>query len=447
MNSTRISQISADHTHNNLLERQIATESNVRSYPRSFPLAIKKAKGCIITGSDGKEYYDCLSGAGTLALGHNHPAIVYAIQEAIAKDLPMHTLDITTSVKQMFIDEVLLSLPRYFSHDALVQFCGPTGADAVEAAIKLAKLITGRAGVFAFQGAYHGMTHGALSVTGNISVKENMPGLMPHVNFMPYPYAYRCPFGMGEAGAEIGLRYIENILTDPESGILKPAAMIVEVIQGEGGVIAAPNFWLQELRRITKQHDIILIIDEVQTGVGRTGDLYAFAASGIEPDILILSKAIGGGLPISLLVFSKDFDVWQKGHHTGTFRGNQLAMAAGIATLKTIQEEKILDNVQQMGARLKSHLEKIKKPYIAEIRGRGLMLAVEIVDKSKEPNHLNSYPPHPVFAREIQQTCFENGLIVELGGRMGSTLRFLSPLNVTDKEIDRIAEIFTKACP
>lgn len=446
MNSTRLAQVSANHAHSQLLERQIATESNVRSYPRSFPLAIKRARGCIITATDGREYYDCLSGAGTLALGHNHPAIVYAIQDAIANELPLHTLDITTAVKQMFMDEVLLSLPHFFSHDAVVQFCGPTGADAVEAALKLAKLITGRDGIFAFQGAYHGMTHGALSVTGNVSVKENMKGLMPHVNFLPYPYAYRCPFGIGEKGAEIGLRYIENILTDPESGVVKPAAVIVEVIQGEGGVIPAPNFWLQELRRITQQHGIILIVDEVQTGVGRTGNLYAFEASGIKPDIVILSKAIGGGLPISLLVFPKHFDVWQKGHHTGTFRGNQLAMAAGIATLKTIKEENILENVNRMGARLRNHLENIKNDDIAEIRGRGLMLAVEIVDKTKNPNAMNSYPAHPTLARQIQQNCFENGLIVELGGRHGSTLRFLSPLNVNENEIDAIAEIFTKAC-
>lgn len=202
-------------------------------------------------------------------------------------------------------------LPDALSHDCVIQFCGPSGADAVEAAIKLAKQTTGRNTMFAFRGAYHGMTNGTMGLMGNLGTKARRTGLMSDVHFMPFPYHLRCPFGLGgDEGARANIRYIERLLGDDESGMMKPAAIIVEPVQGEGGVVPAPAFWLRELRRICDEHDILLIFDEIQCGIGKTGYNFAFEEAGIVPDILCLSKAVGGGLPMSLLVFRKEIDTW-----------------------------------------------------------------------------------------------------------------------------------------
>ncbi|MCM3747846.1 aspartate aminotransferase family protein [Paenibacillus pasadenensis] len=427
------------------LESQQRRESNARTYPRKIPIAITEARGIQVKDADGRTYFDCLAGAGTLALGHNHPVVIEAMKDVLASGLPLHTLDLTTPVKEQFVDELFDLLPADFANNAKIQFCGPTGADAVEAAVKLVKTATGRSGMMSFQGGYHGMTSGALSLTGNLGPKRHVGGLMPGTQFLPYPYEYRCPFGVGgELGHQIGSQYIERLLDDPESGVLTPAGMIMELVQGEGGVIPAPNAWAREIRRITKERGIPLMIDEVQTGIGRTGRMFAFEHADISPDVIIISKAIGGGLPLSVVVYRDELDTWEPGAHAGTFRGNQLAMAAGAASLRVIREDRLVEHAAAVGDRLCKYLEQTRSAVtcIGQVRGRGLMIGVEIVDSEQNADRLGSYPAYPELAREIQQQCLKRGLILELGGRHGSVVRFLPPLIVTEQQIDQIAEIF-----
>ncbi|MEK5502629.1 aspartate aminotransferase family protein [Bacillus sp. FSL M8-0168] len=430
------------------LEQQNRRESNARSYPRRFPLAMQTAEGIFVTDADGKQYYDCLAGAGTLVLGHNHPVVIEAIQKMIDEKRPLHTLDITSEIKEEFISEVFASLPESFAKRAKIQFCGPTGGDAIEAAIKLVKTATGRRSILSFQGGYHGATHGTMALSGNLSPKENVQGLMPDVHFLPYPYEYRCPFGAGgEETHRLSSAYIENVLDDPESGILPPAGMIFEAVQGEGGSVPARAEWIREMRRITKERGIPLIIDEVQTGIGRTGKMFAFEHAGIIPDVIVLSKAIGGSLPLSVVVYDRDLDQWAPGAHIGTFRGNQMAMAAGTATLKYMKENGILLHVEKAGAKFMQHLQDIQRhiPEIGDVRGRGLMIGAEIVSPLQKQSAAGTPPADPELAAKIQRKCFEKGLIVETGGRHGSVIRFLPPLIVTEEQIADITAIFKEA--
>ncbi len=430
------------------LERQAARESNARSYPRRLPIALKKASGIYVEDTDGRTYIDCLAGAGALALGHNHPVVLEAIRAMLADGVPMQTLDLTTPVKDRFVETLFASLPDEFSRHARVQFCGPSGADAVEAAVKLVKTATGRRTMLSFQGGYHGMTHGALSLTGYLAPKAAIGGLMADVHFLPFPHRYRCPFGMGgEAGARMSAAYIEHLLDDPNSGILPPAGIILEVVQGEGGVIPAPDDWLRDIRRITRARKIPLIVDEIQTGLGRTGAMYAFEHAGVVPDVVILSKAIGGGLPLSVVVYQSDLDQWAPGAHAGTFRGNQMAMAAGTATIAFIQEHGVAGHAEKMGARLMGHLRRIQSeaPSIGDCRGRGLMIGAEIINRGALPDGQGRYPEDPAMAQRIQAQALRLGLILELGGRHNSTVRFLPPLLVTAEQIETVGAIFAEA--
>ncbi|RKS87151.1 diaminobutyrate aminotransferase [Orbus hercynius] len=422
------------------LDRQSHFESNARSYPRKFPISIKSAQGAWLEDVEGKKYLDCLAGAGTLALGHNHPSVISAIKQVLESQLPLHTLDLTTPLKDQFSHTVLNLLPGR-ADDWRLQFCGPTGADANEAAFKLAKTVTGRAPIISFTGGYHGMTNGTLSATGNLGAKSPIHGLMPYVQFMPYPYAYRCPLGLGGELGEMALANLfERFLDDVESGVTKPAAVILEAIQGEGGVIPAPVQWLKRVREVTKRHGIILILDEVQAGIGRSGEFFAFDQSGIVPDMIVMSKAIGGGLPMSLVAYRAELDVWAPGAHTGTFRGNQLAMATGLATLDMITQQGVQENVNIAGQALKAGLLQLQQRFacIGEVRGRGLMLGIEIVDAKGKPDMLGSLPYAPELSVALQKACFQAGLIAERGGRHGSVLRFLPPLTLTLDEVNQI---------
>ena len=436
-----------DLTPDNMLLSQEHYESEVRSYPRRLPIAIKQTRGAIIEDSKGQVYLDCLACAGALALGHNHYEINQVMIAQLNQGAPYQTLDITTPAKDAFIKSVMQFLPTNFAKNARIQFCGPSGADAVEASIKLAKLYTQRNTMISFHGAYHGMTNGALALTGNLGAKERRTGLMSDVHFLPFPYNLRCSFGLGGVeGAKQSIRYIESVLNDDESGITKPAAIIVEPIQGEGGVIPAPAFWLQELRRIATEQDILLIFDEIQCGIGRSGDHFAFEESGIEPDILILSKAIGGGMPMSIILYNKKFDCWNAGEHTGTFRGNQLAMASGAKTLEIIQRDNLTDNAKQRGEQLRSLFSAIQSETdcIGEVRGRGLMCGLEIV-KAGEFNALGHPVSDPVRASLIQRAALERGLVIEKGGRKGAVLRFLPPLIISETQINFVAETMKTA--
>ncbi len=443
MNATPVKPI-IDATNEYYLTRQNEMESNVRSYPRKLPLAIAKAQGCWITDVEGNEYLDCLAGAGTLALGHNHPATINAIKDVLESGLPLHTLDITTPIKDAFTEKLL----SFFPQDFVLQFCGPTGADGTEAAIKLAKTYTGRDNVIAFSGGYHGMTHGSLAMTGNLSAKEKVGNLMAGVQFMPYPHEYRCPLGLGgEAGVDALTYYFENFIEDVESGVVKPAAVILEAIQGEGGVVPAPAKWLQKIREVTAKHDIVLILDEVQAGFARSGKMFAFEHAGITPDVVVMSKAVGGGLPLCVLAINKKFDAWAPAGHTGTFRGNQLAMAAGYNVLEEITKNNLAENSRIQGEFLRSELKKIAEEYpcIGHVRGRGLMTGIEIVDERKPADHMGSYPADGELAAAIQKACFDNKLLLERGGRGGTVVRLLCPITITADECSEVIARFKKA--
>ena len=442
-----------DLTDNDLLERQRRLESNARSYPRRLPIALARAKGVYVEDVAGRVFIDCLAAAGTLVLGHNHAVPREAIERALRDDLPMQTLDLATPMKDRFIQELFALLPPELAARAKIQFCGPTGTDAVEAALKLVKTATDRSTILSFHGAYHGMSYGSLSLMGSLGPKRDIGPLMSDVQFLPYPYAYRCPFGIGgEAGESAGLRYIQTILTDPESGVRPAAGMILEAVQGEGGVIPASARWLRELRRITRTASVPLILDEVQTGLGRTGRFFAFQHADIVPDVLVLSKAIGGGLPMSVVIYDEALDRWKPGAHAGTFRGNQLAMAAGSATIQFVRTERLDLHAEAMGQRLRGHLLELQRrhAFVGEVRGRGLMLGMEIVDPAGSTGPATSVgpgprPSHGRLAAALQHACIRRGLIVELGGRDGSTMRFLPPLIITEQEIDHVAEILTAA--
>lgn len=433
---------------NAYLDRQEAVESNARTYPRRLPIALKSGRGIRVRDIEGREYIDCLAGAGALALGHNHPIVVEAIQHALSEEIPFQTLDLPTPFKDRFISDLFESFPADFSSDYKIQFCGPTGADAIEAALKLVKTATGRRGILSFHGSYHGMTHGALSITGETGPKAAITGLTAEVQFLPFPSEYRCPFGVGgDAGSSINTHYIETMLDDPNSGVPLPAAMILEVVQGEGGINPAPDLWLRKIREITERRNIPLILDEVQTGLGRTGRLYAFEHAGIRPDVLVLSKAIGGGLPLSVIVYRNNLDQWKPGAHAGTFRGNQLAFATGAATIRYISANHLERHAAEMGSRLLATLKSIatETSCIGHVRGRGLMAGVEVIDSDVPGGVIGLPPPSPKMARRIQDECLRRGLIVELGGRSGSVVRFLPPLIVSRAEIDEIAGRFHEA--
>lgn len=429
------------------LGRQDIFESNVRSYPRKLPLAIAKAKGAWITDVEGKEYLDCLAGAGTLALGHNHDDILEALNAFLVSGMPMHTLDLTTPIKDQF-SEMLLSLLPNQGKDYCLQFCSPSGADAVEAALKLAKIATKRNTIISFTGGYHGMTHGALAVTGNNGPKKDLTNLMPGVQFFSFPHSYQCPTGLGgEKGADILATQFQHFIEDVERGTPLPAAVILEVVQGEGGVNPAPTQWLRKIRQVTQEHGIIMIVDEVQSGFGRTGRMFAYEEANIEPDMIVMSKAVGGGLPLAILGIKKSFDAWQPGAHSGTFRGNQLAMTAGISTLKALSSPTLLESVTQRGHWLIHQLQDLQSfyPCLGQVRGRGLMIGIEIIDEHTPDNTKGTFIGHSKLAAEIQKRCFQQGLILERGGRNGNVIRLLPPLIITQDECFEIVLRFESA--
>ncbi|NUW31947.1 diaminobutyrate--2-oxoglutarate transaminase [Nonomuraea sp. SMC257] len=430
-----------------VLRRQRDRESSARTYARSFPIVPVRAEGMVVEGADGRRYLDCLSGAGTLALGHNHPVVLEAIRRTLDSGAPLHVLDLATPEKDAFVEELFATLPRGLADRARIHFCGPAGTDAVEAALKLMQTATGRRGLLAFTGGYHGMTLGALAATANVAVKEPVAGIAADVTRLPYPYPYRCPFGVGgQAGARLSAAYTQRLLDDPAGGVVPPAAMIVEAVQGEGGAVPAPDSWLREMRRITAEREIPLVVDEVQTGVGRTGAFWAVEHSGIVPDVMVLSKAIGGSLPLAVIVYHEDYDGWLPGAHTGTFRGNTLAMAAGTATLRHVAREGLAGRAAEVGGRMLDRLGALRDelPVVGDVRGRGLMLGVELVDPGGEPDACGAFPAAPRTAAEVRAACLERGLIVELGGRYDSTVRLLPPLVITDEQaeavVDRLAD-------
>jgi diaminobutyrate-2-oxoglutarate transaminase len=426
-----------------ILRRQAQRESAARTYARALPVVPVRARGMTVEGADGRRYLDCLSGAGTLALGHNHPVVLEAVRRVLDSEAPLHVLDLATPVKDEFTTALFETLPPELADRGRIQFCGPAGTDAVEAAIKLARTATGRGGLLAFSGAYHGMTAAALAATADTAVRATVAEADARITRLPYPYDYRCPFGTGgDRGAELSARWTAHLLDDPKGGVQPPAAMLLEPVQGEGGVIPAPDSWLRRMREITAARGIPLIADEVQTGVGRTGTFWAVERSGIVPDVMVLSKAIGGSLPLAVIVYKEELDTWQPGAHAGTFRGNQLAMAAGTATLRFVRQHALHERAEAVGSRMLCRLRGLAAHHacIGDVRGRGLMIGLELVDPEAEPDDYGALPAAPRLAARVQQEALRRGLIVELGGRHASVVRLLPPLTVTDEQAEAVLD-------
>ncbi|HEY4992070.1 MAG TPA: diaminobutyrate--2-oxoglutarate transaminase family protein, partial [Nakamurella sp.] len=413
-----------------LLARQGRRESNARTYPRHLPIAIAEASGSFVTDVDGNVFIDFLAGAGVLSLGHNHPDLVRAVTDQLG--LLTHGLDFPTPIKDAFVEAQLSMLSPGMRDRMKVHFCGPTGANAVDAAVKLCKTATGRGDLVSFQGGFHGSSHAAMALTGLLEQKQPVPNGMPGVHFFPYSYCSRCPMDLSPDSCDTNcVGYLERSLRDSNAGVPLPGAVILELVQGEGGVVPARADFVRRLRALTRELDIPLIVDEVQTGCGRTGTWFAFEQYDIEPDVIVASKALSGiGTPVAMILYDERLDVWAPGAHTGTFRGNQLAFAAGTAAVHVIRRDDVLGNVGRRGEQVADRLTELAvNPWVREVRGVGLMWGVELADPL-------SGRTAGALARRVQARALRAGLIIEVGGRDDCVLRMLPPLNVTAEVVD-----------
>ena len=425
-----------------IIEVMRRQESSARTYASSFEAVFESGAGIRMRDQAGREIIDCLACAGALPLGHDHPEIREALIRFLGSGQVYQALDLTTPAKFEFVRELFGMLPDLWVSRAKIQFCSPSGSDAVEAAMKLTRFATGRQPIIAFHGAYHGMTGGALAAMGNVSPKSGTVVTAGNVHFVPYPYRYRCPFGSdGSATDQLSIQYLRNLLDDPESGIPKPAAVLLEVVQGEGGCIPVSDEWLRAVRTLTRQHEIPLVIDEVQTGFARTGTMFAFERAGIVPDVLVLSKALGGGFPLAAIIYDEQLDRWPRGMHAGTFRGNQIAMVAGKATMQILKRDRLAQHAEHMGGCLVDGLRELagRHPELGDVRGRGLMVGVEVVDPARAAT--GAPPPRDrAMTAAIKRMAFANGLLLESGGRDSAVLRFLPPLIVTRSDVGEILD-------
>jgi diaminobutyrate-2-oxoglutarate transaminase len=414
-----------------LIERTMHLESSARSYSRTFPIGFAGGEGHYLIGTDGRRYLDLLTGAGVMLLGHNHPSIREAI--AAAAQPILSGLDLMTTARAAFMECVVGILPASFQNVAKIHFCSPTGSDSVEAALKLARLATGRSGIFAFTGSYHGMSQGALAVTSNVIIRRAGLRVRDDVQFMPFPYPFRSRTNDVETLTDHCLDHIRSVLDDDHSGIELPGAMLIEAVQGEGGNVVAPRRFLHGLRQICDQYGILLIFDEIQCGLGRTGRWFAFEHAEVSPDMICVSKGIGGGFPLSLLIFDRALDCWSPGDHTGTFRGQEFAFLAGSATIRTINEGGLIAQSSLKGRYLAQALGTFSdKPGYGELRGLGLFLGLEC--RSIDNRSAGE------IAQKMQAAMLRQGIMVERGGRNSSVLRFLPPLTIAGSELDSVAE-------
>ncbi|MDN5755279.1 MAG: diaminobutyrate--2-oxoglutarate transaminase [Arthrobacter sp.] len=393
-------------------------ESEVRTYSRSWPAVFATASGATQTAEDGTEYLDFFAGAGALNYGHNNPALTQPLVEYLTSGGVVHSLDMMTPAKRDFLQtfQDLILEPRKL--DYKVMFPGPTGTNTVEAALKLARKVTGRQNVLSFTNAFHGMTLGALSVTGN-SMKRAGAGV-------PLANSSRIPFDGYLEGEQADFVWLEHLLEDSSSGVDKPAAVIVETVQGEGGLRAARAEWLRSLAALLKRHDVLLIVDDVQAGCGRTGTFFSFEEAGIEPDIVCISKSISGyGMPMALTLFKRELDIWGPGEHNGTFRGNNPAFVTATAALKKYWATGDFQNeLAGTVTALRDGLAEIVALVDgAELRGRGLLSGVV-------------FPDHSI-ATKVAAESFANGLLVETSGSEDEVLKIMPPLTITAEELQR----------
>jgi len=421
-----------------LIERQQKAESKAVYYPVGLPLAIEAGRGATLKDVDGNYFIDLYAGISVLNVGHSNPVVLEAVRRQQEKII--HTLDFPSTPRVELAEKLGAIAPGNLKGNAKILFGGPTGGDAIEGAIKLAKYNTKRRTLISFEGGYHGQTAMALSLTSTTSFKENYVPLAPEVHFAPYAYCYRCFAGLEypDCGLQC-TKYIRNIVEDPYSGVVKPAAMLVEAIQGEGGIIVPPNEWLPELRKICTDNSIALIVDEIQAGFGRTGKWFGCDHSETSPDIMTMAKAIGGiGYPLSAIAYHKDFDTWDPGAHLGTFRGHVLAMAAGLAAINYMEEKELLPHCDKLGRRALQRLQDFAEECesIGDVRGKGLMIGLEFV-KDKETKE-----PWKEIVTDIQLKCLKKGVLVWKAGRFGNVIRFLPPLVITSELLETGLDIF-----
>ncbi len=401
-------------------------ESEVRSYCRSYPTVFEYAKNDLLIDENKKEYIDFFCGAGAVNFGHNNDYIKQKLIKYLNEDRIMHSLDMYTTAKRDFIEyfEDNIIKPRGF--DYKIQFVGPTGANAVEAAVKLARKVTGRNGIFALMGAFHGMTLGALALTSDRDGRAAAGVALTDVTHIPAPYMFE-NFD--------SIKYIETLLEDDHSGVAKPAAFIVESIQTDGGVYVLDIDYLKALEALCKKHGILLIVDDIQCGAARSGYYFSFERAEINPDIVTLAKSIGGyGLPFALVLMKPEVDKWQPADHTGTFRGNQLAMIAAKAGLEFLLDNNIEEEVKRKAKIVEDFLNsrvKTLHPSI-KIRGMGLLWGVDFIGVGD-------------ISKQVVAACFNNNLIAERAGRNNAVLKIMPPLTITDENLIKGLELIEKS--
>lgn len=390
-------------------------ESNVRSYCRSFPTVFTKAKGSILTDREGKTYIDFFSGAGGVNYGHNHPAIKDAVIGYLQGDGIIHALDMYTRPKEEFISYFQTNILQPKGLNYKIQFAGPTGTNAVEAALKLARKVTGRQNIFALMGAFHGMTMGSLALTTDRSSREGAGVALHNVTHIPAPYMF--------AGLDT-LEYMETLITDDHSGVEKPAAVVLEAVQADGGIYPfAPEF-MQGLRALCDRHGILMVVDDIQAGCGRSGNFFSFERSQIVPDMVTLSKSIGGiGMPMALLLMKPELDIWSPGEHTGTFRGNQLSLVAAKAALEVFVNEEIAQQVDKKQNLVEEYLKSQIEPLHQGIttRGVGLIWGVDLSALGGND-----------FSAQVMHACFDKGLVLERVGRDNGVMKLMPPLTIDE---------------
>ncbi|WP_322199028.1 diaminobutyrate--2-oxoglutarate transaminase [Acutalibacter intestini] len=406
-------------------------ESEVRSYCRNFPAVFTRAKGPFLYDEDGKEYVDFFCGAGALNYGHNPDLIRDRLVDYLQKDGVMHALDMYTQPKREFIQyyEEKILKPRGLNYK--LQFPGPTGTNAVEAALKLARKVKKRPGIFAMMGAFHGMTLGSIALTTDAASRAGAGVPLNNVTHVPAPYMF----------PELDtLNYIETLLTDDHSGVEKPAAIILETVQADGGIYPFPVEWLKGLRALCDRHDILMIVDDVQVGCARTGWFFSFERAGIVPDIVTQSKSIGGyGMPFALVLMKPELDLWEPGEHNGTFRGYQLSMVAAKAGLELMLEERVEEQVRQKERIIAQYMEEIRAlaPGKVETRGIGFVWGVDLA-------RCDGNAPGSA-SKKVLDESFQNGLIVERVGRGNSVVKVMPALLIDEATLRRGLEILKEA--
>ena len=403
-------------------------ESEVQSYARSFPRIFNRAQGEYLYDLEGNQYLDFLAGAGTLNYGHNNPVLKKSLLNYIESDGVTHGLDLHTKAKGEFLKTFNEKILKPRNMDYMVQFTGPTGANAVEAAMKLARTIKKRQTIINFTNGYHGVTMGALAATGNQHHRGAAGTLLTGIDTLPYD---------GYMGDDIDTSsYLDKVLTDSSSGIDHPAAIIVETVQGEGGITAASFNWLRSIQKVCDKHDLLLIIDDIQAGCGRTGTFFSFEEIGINPDIITLSKSLSGyGLPFAVALIKPEHDIWKPGEHNGTFRGNNLAFVTAKETIDHYWSDDLFTTeVRKKGSYISTRVQKIISIYGEgnfSSRGRGMFQGLNCVNGD--------------LANKITKLAFKKGLMIETSGADDHVIKFLCPLTISDQNLKKGIDILEDA--